>query len=159
MPLNNNKQFVHHDLIEPEKVDMALYYKFIFTHLRNANQYYPNFQAWFFGKVVPEIESGKRQLLIEHRSNQAAGIAIVKLNCEKKLCTLRISDQFQNRGVGIRLFERCFDVLETDKPFLTVSEEKLPEFQRIFDYYGFEVSSIRKDLYRKGKNEHFFNEY
>jgi len=158
MQLNNKNQFIQHDLIEPQKVDTALYYKFIYTHLRYAEQYYPNFKEWFFGKVVPEIEVGERKLLLEQRSNQVAGIAIIKLNCEKKLCTLRISDQFQNQGIGVRLFERCFDVLKTDKPFLTVSEEKLPEFQKIFDYYGFEMTGMKKDAYRQGRAEYYFNE-
>jgi len=159
MPLRNNVQDIGDIDSRISTVEKSLYYKFIFSHLSGASSLYPGFHNWFFNRVVPGIELGERQLLIEGRNNHVAGIAIVKTGCEKKLCTLRVSEQFQNKGLGIKLFESCFEALDTCKPLLTVSEEKFPEFQRIFDYYGFEITSVRKDLYRKGKNEFFFNEY
>jgi len=158
MPLTNKFQDNDYTFSEVHSVETGLYYKFIFSHLSDAKEYYPNFEGWFFNQVVPEIKTGNRQLLIESRNDQVAGIAIVNTGYEKKLCTLRVAEQFQNRGLGIRLFERCFEVLETNKPFLTVSEEKLPEFQRVFDYYGFEMTSVKNDIYRKGKKEFYFNE-
>lgn len=37
-----------------------------------------------------------------------------------------------NKGKhSIRLFEKCFEILGTRKPLLTVSEENLPQFERI----------------------------
>lgn len=144
--------------IKASAVDYGLYYKFIFAHLQGAASFYPNFDDWFFHKVVPEIERGERQLLIESRNNQIAGLAIVKTGSENKLCTLRIVESFQNKGLGLKLFERCFEELNTCKPFLTVSEEKLPEFERIFKYYGFKLTNTKSDIYRSGKKEFYFNE-
>ena len=78
---------------------------------------------------------------------------------EKKLCTLRVMENYQNRGIGIRLFEKSFEVLNTRMPLLSVSGEKLLSFKKIFDYYDFKVTSIKEDYYRKGKKECFYNEY
>ncbi|WP_187647748.1 GNAT family N-acetyltransferase [Nitrosophilus labii] len=132
----------------------------IYNLIKEAKLYYPKFDLWYFGKVLPGLSFQNRKFLIEKRDTDIAGIAIIKhsLN-EKKLCTLRVIDNYQNRGIGIKLFERAFEELETDKPFLTVSEEKYEQFKRIFDYYGFKMTSKKKGLYRKDKYEYFFNEF
>lgn len=159
MMLKNNDVRAHEQyLIESQPERVCAYYKFVYTHLADAHKYYPDFYQWFFSRVVPDIKSGKRELLIESRDNYVAGIAIVNPCHERKLCTLRVIDRFQNKGIGIKLFERCFEALETDSPFLTVSEEKLPSFKKVFDYYGFELTNVCTGTYRKGKKEYFFNE-
>jgi acetyltransferase (GNAT) family protein len=157
-PQSINRLICQNYVSEKQNVGSNSYYKFVYGYLTEAKKYYPDFEKWFFNIVVPEVEVGDRHLLIETRDDYVAGIAIVKAIDEKKLCTLRVVDRFQGTGLGIRLFERCFEALETDSPFLTISEEKLPAFQRIFDYYGFEMTSIKSDVYRKGKKEYFFNE-
>lgn len=130
----------------------------IFSFLVEASKYYPSFHEWYFNKVVPDIQSGNRKIISEIRDGKIAGIAILKdTKEEKKICTLRISPDFQNRGIGVRLFKKSFDVLQTNTPFLTVSEEKLPEFQKIFDYFNFELTSIDDGKYRYGKKEYIFN--
>jgi len=132
----------------------------IYYELKEAELLYPNFQKWFYNKVIPDVLQDKRKILLEIRNNEIAGIAIIKNSIEeKKLCTLRVTNKYQNKGIGLRLFERAFEELDTSKPFLTVSEEKYKEFEKIFKYYGFELTNKIKDYYRKGKNELFFNEF
>lgn len=131
----------------------------VYSELKSAELYYPNFKDWYYSKVVPDILLNNRSLLIEQRQKDIAGIAIIKNTIqEKKLCTLKIIDHYQNRGIGLKLFEKTFEALETTKPLLTVSEEKMVEFQKIFKYYDFKLTSIKKDLYRTGKVEFIFNE-
>lgn len=134
------------------------YFDLLYAHLRQAQIYYPEFRNWFYEKVVPDSLANNRKILIEERDNKIAGIAIVKKVDEKKLSTLRVMEAYQNRGIGLKLFERAFEVLESDKPFLTVSEEKLPEFDKLFKYYGFKLTSVHSGFYRHGKKEFFFNE-
>ena len=133
------------------------YYELVYSYLKAAEIYYPEFRKWYTEKVIPELFTSNRELIVENRNDDIAGIAIVKKE-ENKLCTLRITEDFQNKGIGLKLFEKSFESLNTGKPFLTVSEEKLVEFEKIFKYYGFKMTSIHKDLYRKGKKEYFFNE-
>lgn len=131
----------------------------VYLNLKEATLYYPDFKNWFYSKVIPGVLLGERKIILEARENNIAGIAIVNKGCEKKLATLRVGEFYKNKGLGIKLFEKSFEELRTDKPFLTVSEEKYPEFKKIFRYYGFKLTNIHYDLYRKNKKEYFFNEF
>lgn len=132
----------------------------IYNLIKETKRYYPKFDLWYFEKVLPDLSLQKRKFLIEKRDEHIVGIAIIKHTLyEKKLCTLRVIKNYQNKGLGIKLFERVFEELGTDKPFLTVSEEKYEEFKRIFNYYGFKMTSKKKGLYREDKYEYFFNEF
>jgi len=133
------------------------YFSSIYDRLRSAEQFYPYFKNWYFEKVVPEILNNKRDILFEIRDNSVVGLSLVKFE-EKKLCTLKVFEEYQNKGFGLQLFEKSFEVLETDKPFLTVSEEKYLEFKKIFEHYNFELTDVKKGLYRNDKLEYFFNQ-
>lgn len=133
-------------------------YNEIFINLQSAETYYPGFTEWYYQKVLPDVICGEREIITEIRDSQIVGISIIKNNYEKKLSTLKVMDSYQNKGLGLKLFEKSFEKLETEKPFLTVSEEKLHEFKKVFNYYGFKLTSIHDDLYRKSKKEYFFNE-
>lgn len=130
----------------------------IYLQLSGAKEFYPNFEDWYFKKVVPDLFCEQRILVSEVRDNNIAGLAILKVNHEKKLSTLKVSPKYINKGIGLKLFEKSFQLLETEKPFLTVSEEKLSEFKKLFDYYDFKMTSAHDNLYRIGKKEYFFNE-
>jgi len=133
------------------------YFSSIYDRLSSAEQFYPYFKNWYFEKVVPEILNNKRDILFEIRDNSVVGLSLVKFE-EKKLCTLKVFEEYQNKGFGLQLFEKSFEALETDKPFLTVSEEKYLEFKKIFKYYNFELTDVKKGLYRHDKLEYFFNQ-
>lgn len=130
----------------------------VVSHVSILRDCYPEFDLWLEGKVVPGLFSGDRAMLVEYRRGQLAGFAIVKDDgIEKKLCCLRVLDGFQNTGLGLRLFDRAFDELNTEKPLLSVAEERLEAFQKIFDYYGFEFSQEYRGRYRVGRTEYAFN--
>ena len=127
--------------------------------MESASAYYPQFDTWYFQKVIPDVIAGRRKIITEIRDGNVVGTAIIKLSEELKLSTLKVSDSVKNRGIGIKLFEKSFELLGTRRPFLTVSEERLPLFQKIFRYYNFELTSVREGIYRSGKKEFFFNEF
>jgi len=131
----------------------------VYEQIKSAGIYYPKFSEWYFQKVVPDLALGRRQTITEVRGGNVVGTAIVKLSEELKLSTLKVSHNYENRGIGLKLFEKSFELLDTKKPFLTVSEERLPLFQKVFKYYDFELTSVHKDIYRIGKKEFFFNEF
>lgn len=129
----------------------------IYHYLKEAKQYYPHFDIWYHQNVIPAIKNGDKKIITIEGKNTLKGICIIKLS-EKKLCTLRVMENHQNKGIGIRLFEKSFEVLNTRKPLLSVSEEKLLSFKKIFDYYDFKLTSIKENYYRQGKKEYFYNE-
>ncbi|MEM5570054.1 GNAT family N-acetyltransferase [Aliarcobacter butzleri] len=134
-----------------------VFFDSIYKRLSAAEQFYPNFKYWYFQKVLPDIFSNKRDFIFENRDNNIVGLSLVKYD-EKKLCTLKVFEEYQNKGLGLKLFEKSFERLDTDKPFLTVSQEKYEEFKKLFNYYKFELTSVKIGLYRDNKLEYFFNE-
>jgi len=135
----------------------AIYFNNIYIRLSSAEQFYPDFKSWYYGKVVPDIINNKRDIIFESRNNKIVGLSLIKYE-EKKLCTLKVFEEYQNKGYGLKLFEKSFEALDTDKPFLTVSEEKYIEFKKVFKFYDFKITDIKQDFYRDDKLEYFFNE-
>lgn len=134
-------------------------YHEVYKCISRCAAYYPKFNDWFFETVIHGYLRGERSIITEYSNGILAGVAITKsTEFEKKLCNLTVSKEFVNRGYGIKLFEKAFDTLETDKPFLTVSELRHPEFDKLFNYFGFEKTSEQFGVYQSEVTELFFNE-
>ncbi|UST64022.1 GNAT family N-acetyltransferase [Pseudomonas moraviensis] len=130
----------------------------IIRHLKDLSGFYPEFNTWLYQKTIPGIIAGERSIILEHRRGTLSGLAIVKNSeFEQKLCCLRVLPEFQGSGVGLRLFERAFELLNNDRPLLSVAEEQIPVFQKLFSYYGFELEKKYNGYYRPLKDELSFN--
>jgi hypothetical protein len=130
----------------------------VLAHVRELKDFYPHFDLWLTDQVLPGLSNGDRSILVEHRNGVLAGLAILKDDgLEKKLCCLRVLPGFQDTGLGYRMFEKAFDQLGTRSPLLSVAEERLPTFKRLFDHFGFELAETHHGLYRAGRIEFAFN--
>lgn len=129
----------------------------LYNYIKEAKTYYPNFDIWYFTNVLPSLKDNTKKIITSRDGGNLRGLAIIKYD-EKKLCHLSVMPAYKNKGYGIKLFKQSFEELGTEKPFLTVSEEKLPEFRRIFDYFEFELTNVIEGFYRKGKKEYFYNQ-
>lgn len=142
------------DISKPVFDESSIYY-----YLKDAKEYYPSFDIWYYTNVIPAIKNKEKEIIPLYDKHNLKGVSIIKnTEEEKKICTLKVMDKYKNKGIGLKLFELSFEKLGTRFPLLSVSEEKYPEFKRIFDYYGFIMTSIKEDYYRPGKKEYFFNE-
>jgi GNAT superfamily N-acetyltransferase len=120
---------------------------------------YPGIARWFTDKVVPGLHLGSRFLLPIERQGELVGLGIAKKEAgEHKICTVRVAPSHAGRGIGIRLFDGLLNWLDDDRPHLTVSAAKLPLFERIFDYYSFDITSAREGLYVPRAVELGYNE-
>lgn len=120
---------------------------------------YPGIDGWFINKVVPGLSNGTRKLFIYRRDEKVVALCIAKKSeTELKVCTVRVIPEYAGKGLGIKLFKDAMNWLETDKPHLTVSEERLSDFTRIFEYFGYKLTSTHNGLYLPGKVEYFYNE-
>lgn len=128
-----------------------------YFYINEAKKYYPGFDVWYFLNVLPELSNGNKKIIYERDPRNLKGLAIIKPS-EKKICHLSVMPNYRNKGIGIRLFKKCFEELETNMPFFSVSEEKLPEFQRVFDWFGFKQTDAIKGYYRPEKTEYFYNQ-
>lgn len=120
---------------------------------------YPGIERWFASKVIPGLRAGTRRLVRIDRHGQIAALGIAKdEGGEAKICTVRVAPEFAGRGMGIRVFGELMEWLGTERPLATVSETKLAEFQRIFDHYGYRLTSVCTGLYVPSRAEYLFNE-
>jgi len=127
--------------------------------LQTLDAYYPDISHWYINTVIPGLVTGSDVLLLAHDHGHIVGFCLGKnAATEKKLRCIRVLPSHQNTGVGLRLIERMFDHLETDKPHCTVAEELLSLYSRSFvNRYGFQLNRVEKGQYRRGKLEYSFN--
>lgn len=131
----------------------------VFPMLKFLDDFYPGFETWYRSKVIPGFASTENVLLLASDGDAIVGVALgKKTQDETKLRCVRVTDGYQNTGLGIRLIDQMISVLECEKPACTVSEEMLHAYSRAFvNRYGFQLSQVDKGLYRKGKLEYIFN--
>lgn len=119
---------------------------------------YPHFDNWFASKVLPGIYTGERTLLLEQRESSVVGLLILKhTSTEKKLCTLRVRPHYESKGLGVRLFETAFKILETEQPLLSVSQPAESKFHRLFAYFGFSKQAVYRGHYLPMVDELVYN--
>jgi ribosomal protein S18 acetylase RimI-like enzyme len=119
---------------------------------------YPGFQSWFEKKVLPGICLGERSVVFNYRNGEVASFMILKHStAEKKICTVRVREEFQNIGMGVRLFEEAFERLGTERPLLSVSDKNLSRFDRLFRHFGFQVKKQYRGLYLPQATELSYN--
>ncbi|WP_340161833.1 GNAT family N-acetyltransferase [uncultured Hoeflea sp.] len=119
---------------------------------------YPNIQNWYLQKVVPGLRDGTRFLLPIYRDEGLVGLGIAKNDgFERKICTVRVSPRHFGRGLGLRVFDGLLKWLDDDQPTLTISANKLPAFERIFDWYRFKITGTERDVYVPGRAELGYN--
>ena len=76
---------------------------------------------------------------------------------ECKICTLYVNPNYRMSGVGSLLLEESIKFLETTKPLITFTEDKLPMFAKIIEKYNWELTEIVDGIYNKGIREFCFN--
>ncbi|MBA8838428.1 GNAT family N-acetyltransferase [Ochrobactrum sp. RH2CCR150] len=119
---------------------------------------YPDIQNWYLQKVVPGLRTGTRFLLPFYRDGKLVAVGIAKNDgFERKICTVRVAPHHAGRGLGLKVFDGLLRWLDDDRPGLTVSAEKLPVFERIFDWYGFKLTGVENGLYVPGRQEIGYN--
>ena len=86
-------------------------------------RYYPGFDGWYRAKVLPGIGSS-RWVLKAISGDRMAGICIVKDDgAEKKICSLRVDANHRGRGVGTALIAASIELLDDERPLITVPQE------------------------------------
>lgn len=119
---------------------------------------YPDFQGWFYGKVVAGLRIGERCIIPWTIDGRLAGIAICKRTpMERKLCTLWVSPNVRARGVAGKLARDAFAWMGDSKPLFTVPEERSGEFSGLVEAWSFPKATAYDGLYRTGRIEYVFN--
>lgn len=126
--------------------------------LTKLGELYPDFSSWYWNKVVPSVVLGKDKVIMAYNRSALVGISIIKKGRENKLRALRIEPKYQKMGYGLHLIDKSLELLECDKPLVSVSEDMLHQFSRIFiNRYQFDMTYVHKGIYLPNKLEYQFN--
>jgi len=154
--LNSNNFFLYSSLSREIK---KIYKQEIYRFLGRLIFEYHGFSKWYFDLFMESAElKSNREIIICENGLKIAGIAILKKDKEeKKICTLRVAREFQHQGIGHRLVEMCMRELCTDKPMITLHQNKLDQFKNILSYYNFELEETQKHYYSIFSTELVYN--
>ena len=127
--------------------------------INNLNDYYPDFNSWYWNKVIPRIDNGICKILMGYKKQELVGISIIKKSStETKLCALRVKDEFKLKGYSLKLIDDSLKRLDIDKPLCSVSCDMINDYSRIFiNRYDFDLTHVYNGLYKKNKLEYEFN--
>lgn len=121
---------------------------------------YPFFTEWL-EKVFKELTLTDSRLILLCCDNgifDIKGVSILKKTSdEKKICTLRVVKSYRNQGIGSCLLQKSVELLEDNKPLITVSGIHMKEFSSFLKKRGFVLKDKVKSLYKRGSYEYFFN--
>ena len=135
----------------------TLYLAMVYSELSRLVQEYPSFEDWFFCKVVPGLNLGTRRIITVQDEDAIKAILIMKDSDEKKICTLRVAERYRNNGLGTFLLDYARQELKTNWPIITVSNNHIREFSRLFDKFSFKSPKIYHDFYTANSVEYCFN--
>lgn len=142
-----------------EHLKLLMWSNMVHFFLQSLTKDYPNFDRWWMQKVVPDLIVGNRTIIIVHSHIEICGISVLKHDgLEKKICCLKVHENLTRHGVGRYLFEKSFEILNTERPLLTISEINYPQFSRLFSRYGMTVVDQQYGLYQNGMVELIISE-
>lgn len=97
-------------------------------------------------------------MIIAEENHQIIGVLLAKKGIEDKLRCIRVRPEYINKGVGCQLIDRALRNLSNDKPVVSVSEELIHNYSKIFvNRYDFILDDVQRGTYRDNKLEYFFN--
>jgi GNAT superfamily N-acetyltransferase len=123
------------------------------------DRFYPDFNDWYWNKVVPSTMVGDSEIILAEECDQVVGVSLIKRGSNPKLRCLRVRPEYASRGIGVHLIDRSLKQLDCDKPMVTVPEEKINELSRIMvNRFDFNLLQVDRGLYRPHKLEYIFND-
>lgn len=109
---------------------------------------YPDYYKWFYQKNIPRILNGEGEAIFYLDGFNVVGLSMMKKDeLEKKICTLLINEEYRKLGYSKQILEDSFEYLGTDKPLITIPENRLDEFKSIITAYDWMESKIITDYY------------
>ena len=123
-----------------------------------VKQDYPDYRSWFLNTQIPGLYDNTRNIIIAHINDKIVGfVSLKKTSTEKKICTFYVEKSFRRNKIGTILVEKAINYLEESRPLITIPMNKLNEFIKIGNYYNWEITDIKENLYRTSTPEVIVN--
>lgn len=149
------------ELIKREKVSLvvSLLNQVLIETVKYKNDY-PDYEEWFWDKQVRGLFDGNRDIIVAIKNNKVIGISNIKNTLEeKKICTLTVDKRYRMKTIGSKLVDISTLMLGTTTPVITMSMDKLSDFSRIIKKYNWEITGVKKELYKEDVYEVIINDY
>jgi predicted transcriptional regulator/GNAT superfamily N-acetyltransferase len=124
--------------------------------LLQTSHLYPDIGLWWSRTVLPDLRSGRRVAVVLEDTNRLGGLFIGKPGRRAKLCTLRLRQEWRDRGLGSLLMAEGIGKLSDDRTrevYVTVSEAAGPGCTSFFEGLGFSLVGAERDRYVRGVDE------
>ena len=144
-------------LIRPAQLED---YSEIREFLLESSALYPGIEFWWDNRVRPNLEHGRRVVLVVDTGSSLEGLFIGKPGNSAKLCTLRLRESIRNQGVGrVLVTEGISRLLDRDTSsfHVTVSEAAEEGCTPFFESIGFRQIAIEPNRYKTGLDEFVYS--
>ena len=134
----------------------------VHAQIRDLDRYYPQFDDWWRGTVIPGLsEAGRHALILAEEGGDLAGVAVVKAGAdENKIRCLRVMPEWRRQGLAGHLIERSLKHLQHDKPVISVAPEMMGGLSPVLvNSFAFALTRVVPGNYRPGIPEYWFNDY
>ena len=109
---------------------------------------YPEYFKWYYQTNIPRILSGEGEAIFYLDGFQIVGLSMLKrTDDEAKICTFFIDEEYRKRGYSSLLLEDSFGYLGTESPIITIPENRLDEFSKIIEAYGWVPTETTDEYY------------
>lgn len=129
----------------------------VYKFLNDLCNEYNHFREWYWEKVIPGLASGERIIYIATDNEAIIAALILKSTNEKKICTLRVAENYRCQGIATELLKIAFQELHYTKPLITVSSYHIHEFESFLKKNGFILYQEYPNYYKPGIVEYAFN--
>lgn len=131
----------------------------IYKTIEFVEKDYPNNKNWFFNIQLKEtLDTNTRNILFVRDKDKIIGVANLLSNEEeKKISTLYVIDEYQNKGIGTQLIEESMKWLNTRYPIISMTKDRYELYKPIIYKYNWKLTRILNGFYKEGIDELFFN--
>lgn len=143
------------DIIRKNKPVSDTLIKNVYATTISLKELYPKYSNWYMNEVVPGLTDGSYEIVICTANKNVAGIAILKKHeNEKKICTFFIVQKFKKSKIKEKLLKKCFEILNTTKPLISISESEIDIFEKLIVKYEWKQTEV---FYNDKYKEFVFN--
>lgn len=139
--------------------DREVYINKIYNFLFELNFKYHDFKKWYAKLFSKQyfLKQERKIIFFTYKANIVSLAILKKSYKENKICTFKVNKKFQKIYLGKKLMELSFNWLEDDKPLITINRSEQIQFNRLFNYYGFQLEQEKIKFYNSYDDELVYN--
>lgn len=122
----------------------------------SLKKYYPEYESWFMNKHIPGIYLNTRDTILLMINNDIVGICNIKYE-EKKICTLFIKEEYQNKGMVKELINEAINLLKVTDPLITIPKSVIYKYESIIKKLNWKLIENIDNYYVEGSTELVYN--